>query len=82
MSDRSKSPTGNESEELEQQLGGLALLGDRVRRAIYLHVVSSSGEVSRDDAAGAVGVSRSVASFHLFEKHFLRLKDVLAPRTA
>ncbi|MGE0640929.1 MAG: helix-turn-helix transcriptional regulator [Thermoanaerobaculia bacterium] len=65
MSDRSKSPTGNESEELEQQLGGLALLGDRVRRAIYLHVVSSSGEVSRDDAAGAVGVSRSVASFHL-----------------
>jgi predicted ArsR family transcriptional regulator len=65
MSDRSRSPSENQPEELGQQLGGLALLGDRVRRAIYLHVVSSDGEVSRDEAADAVGVSRSVASFHL-----------------
>lgn len=65
MSDPTKSPPENEPSELEQQLGGVALLGDRVRRAIYLHVITSGGEVSRDEAAGAVGVSRSVASVHL-----------------
>jgi predicted ArsR family transcriptional regulator len=65
MSDRAKSPSENGSDELEQQLEGLGLLGDRIRRAIYLHVVSSGGEVSRAQAARAAGVSRSVASFHL-----------------
>lgn len=63
--DRPKSPPGVTPDELEEQLGGLALLGDPVRRAIYRHVVSSGREVSREEAARAAGVSRSVASFHL-----------------
>lgn len=50
---------------LETQLAGLAALGDRVRRALYLHVASAPQEVSRDDAAQAVGVTRSLAGFHL-----------------
>lgn len=65
MSDRPKFPPESTADELEEQLGGLALLGDPVRRAIYRHVVSSAREVCRDEAAVAAGVSRSVASFHL-----------------
>lgn len=65
VSDRTKSPPDSTPDELEEQLGGLALLGDPVRRAIYRHVVSSGRDVSREEAARAAGVSRSVASFHL-----------------
>jgi predicted ArsR family transcriptional regulator len=65
MSDRPTPPPDSTSDELEEQLGGLALLGDPVRRAIFRHVVSAGREVSRDEAARAAGVSRSVASFHL-----------------
>lgn len=65
MSEREPSPPAGPSDDLERQLGGLALLTDPVRRAIYRHVASSGREVSRDEAARAAGVSRSVASFHL-----------------
>jgi len=65
MSEHTKAPPDVTPDELEEQLGGLALLGDPVRRAIYRQVVSSGREVSREEAARAAGVSRSVASFHL-----------------
>jgi predicted ArsR family transcriptional regulator len=43
----------------------LGMLGDPVRRGLYRHVATMPGEVGRDAAAEAVGVSRSLAAFHL-----------------
>jgi predicted ArsR family transcriptional regulator len=51
--------------DLAAQVESLALLVDRTRRAIFLHAASSPVEVSRDEAAAAVGVSRKLAVFHL-----------------
>lgn len=42
-----------------------ALLAEPVRRALYLHVARQPSDVSRDQAADAVGVDRSLAAFHL-----------------
>ncbi|MCQ4040753.1 helix-turn-helix transcriptional regulator [Streptantibioticus rubrisoli] len=43
----------------------LGMLGDPVRRQLYRHVAAAPGEVGRDAAAEAVGISRSLAAFHL-----------------
>lgn len=43
----------------------VALLDEPARRALYEWVVGQREAVSRDDAAAAVGVSRSLAAFHL-----------------
>ena len=51
--------------QLERQLDHLAVLGDPVRRALYLHVSSRSDDVSRDQAARALRISRALAAFHL-----------------
>lgn len=49
----------------EEQLESAALLAEPVRRALYLHVVRQPGDVSRDEAADAVAIDRSLAAFHL-----------------
>jgi predicted ArsR family transcriptional regulator len=51
--------------DVDQQLTGLAGLGDPLRRALYRHVVERGVPVSRDDAALAVGISRPLAAYHL-----------------
>ncbi len=51
--------------ELEAQIAGLAALHEPVRRRLYLYLASRSEDVSRDQAAKAVGVSRALAGFHL-----------------
>ncbi|WP_255955095.1 helix-turn-helix transcriptional regulator [Streptomyces odontomachi] len=43
----------------------LGVLSDPVRRRLYRHVAAAPGEVGRDAAAEAVGISRSLAAFHL-----------------
>jgi len=43
----------------------LGALGDPMRRRLYRHVAAAPGEVGRDAAAEAVGISRSLAAFHL-----------------
>lgn len=44
----------------------LGVLGDPVRRRLYRHVAAAAvDDVGRDTAAEAVGVSRSLAAFHL-----------------
>ncbi|MPY49710.1 helix-turn-helix transcriptional regulator [Streptomyces acidicola] len=43
----------------------LGVLGDSVRRRVYRHVAAAPGEVGRDAVAEAVGISRSLAAFHL-----------------
>lgn len=51
--------------DLEERLDAVELLGEPVRRALYLHVARQPSEVSRDDAAAAVKISRELAAFHL-----------------
>lgn len=51
--------------ELERQLAGLAALEEPVRRSLYFYVVHRQGEVGREEAAQAVGISRALAAFHL-----------------
>ncbi|RKR20373.1 helix-turn-helix domain-containing protein [Arthrobacter oryzae] len=48
-----------------RRLAALASLGDESRRRLFDFVASASDAVSRDDAAGALGLARSTASFHL-----------------
>lgn len=54
-----------DQEDFESQISGIAALNDPVRRALYRYVVGRSGDVSRDEAAQAVGVQRALAAFHL-----------------
>jgi predicted ArsR family transcriptional regulator len=54
-----------ESRRLERQIAGLAALSEPARRALYFYVVYRQRDVSREEAARAVGVSRSLAGFHL-----------------
>ncbi|MGH2687831.1 MAG: transcriptional regulator, partial [Actinomycetota bacterium] len=49
----------------EQSIGPLAALSDDLRRRLYLHVRGQAHPVSREEAAGAVGISRKLAAFHL-----------------
>src|SRR5258705_8913011 len=46
-------------------LQGISGLADPVRRALYRHVVATGDPVGRDAAARAVGISRSLAAYHL-----------------
>lgn len=48
-----------------EQLEPLAVLADRVRRALYVYVSAQPHDVGRDEAAEAAGVSRGLAAFHL-----------------
>ncbi len=49
----------------EHRLAAMAALAEPLRRRLYLRVVGSTEPVSRETAAEALGISRSVAAFHL-----------------
>ncbi|MFD2351778.1 helix-turn-helix domain-containing protein [Nonomuraea ferruginea] len=49
----------------DDDLDALALLHDPVRRSLYEAVASRGGEVGRQEAAEAAGVSRTLAGHHL-----------------
>jgi predicted ArsR family transcriptional regulator len=49
----------------EDELARMAALDDPIRRRLFAYVRSSSEPVSREDAARAVGISRSLAAYHL-----------------
>jgi predicted ArsR family transcriptional regulator len=51
--------------DVDQQLAGLAGLGDPIRRALYRHVAERGVPISRDEAAHAAGISRPLAAYHL-----------------
>lgn len=51
--------------DIDERLSSISALHDPVRRALYLHVLGERREVSRDEAAAAVGVRRGLAAFHL-----------------
>lgn len=68
-------------------LSAVAALHDPVRRALYDYVVAQGREVSRNEAAEAVGVQRTLAAFHLdklveaglLEAGFKRLNERTGP---
>lgn len=43
----------------------LSALDDPVRRRLYEHVVAAAGGATREEAATAVGIGRSLAAYHL-----------------
>jgi predicted ArsR family transcriptional regulator len=49
----------------EETIEVLSLLAEPVRRSLYEYVAAAPAEVGRDEAADAVGVTRSLAAFHL-----------------
>src|SRR5688500_5794902 len=51
--------------DFEERVSGVASLAEPQRRALYRFVVSRGDAVSKDEAAAAMGVARSVATFHL-----------------
>lgn len=51
--------------DFEEDVAGVAALNDPVRRALYLFVAESAESVSREQAAAAVGVQKTLAAFHL-----------------
>ncbi|MGH7429994.1 MAG: helix-turn-helix transcriptional regulator [Candidatus Methylomirabilaceae bacterium] len=51
--------------ELERRIAALAALNEPVRQSLYFYVVNQQRDVSRDEAALAVGVTRTLAGFHL-----------------
>ena len=50
---------------MERQIESVATLADPTRRALYGFVLGQAGEVSRDQAARALRISRPLAAFHL-----------------
>jgi predicted ArsR family transcriptional regulator len=52
-------------DDFEERVAGVASLAEPQRRALYRFVVTSGGAVSKDEAAAAMAVARSVAAFHL-----------------
>ena len=54
-----------EGHDLDERLAAVAALADPLRRGLYRLVAAEDHPVSRDEAAAAAGVPRSVAAFHL-----------------
>ena len=52
-------------DDFEQRIAGLASLAEPQRLALYRYVATCHDAVTKDDAAAAIGVARSVAAFHL-----------------
>jgi predicted ArsR family transcriptional regulator len=53
-------PTGR-----DRDIAGIAVLDEPARRSLYDFVCAQPGDVSRDDAARELGISRTLAGFHL-----------------
>lgn len=50
---------------MAHDIAAVAALNDKTRAALYFHVSDSNRDVSRDDAAQALGLPRRIAAFHL-----------------
>ena len=51
--------------DADASIRAVAALEDQLRRGMYAYIRQASRPVSRDEAAGAVGISRKLAAFHL-----------------
>jgi predicted ArsR family transcriptional regulator len=54
-----------DAKDFAKQLENLATLDEPIRRKLYLYVVGRDADVSRNEAARAMRVSRALAAFHL-----------------
>ncbi|MGH9084265.1 MAG: helix-turn-helix transcriptional regulator, partial [Acidimicrobiales bacterium] len=52
-------------DDLDRNIAGIAALDQPLRRDLYRLLAAADGWTTRDDAANALGVARSVAAFHL-----------------
>lgn len=50
---------------MRERVAAIAALDEPVRRDLYFYVAGRPEEVGRDEAAGALGISRALAAFHL-----------------
>jgi predicted ArsR family transcriptional regulator len=57
--------TGARPDGFEERVAGIASLAEPQRRALYRFIVGRRDAVSKDEAAQALGIARSVAAFHL-----------------
>lgn len=76
---RSPSPKRNAS--LADDIASLSTLNDRVRASVFLHVAGSGVDVTREEAAKALGITRRAAAFHLDKLAEAGLVDVSFKRT-
>jgi predicted ArsR family transcriptional regulator len=53
------------ADDFDRRVAGVASLAEPQRRALYRYVVAQGAAVGKDEAAAAMGVPRSVATFHL-----------------
>src|SRR5436190_635629 len=60
----------------EADLEAIGLLQDPARRSLYAYVAGQGREVSRNEAAAAVGMQRTLAAFHLDRLASAGLLDV------
>ncbi|PNH84559.1 metalloregulator ArsR/SmtB family transcription factor [Arthrobacter sp. AFG20] len=65
MSRPAENPESKSGLSWTGRLAALASLGDASRRRLFEYVAGHSSAVGRDDAAAALGMPRSTASFHL-----------------
>ncbi len=56
---------GEMSRDLDRGMGTLRVLGDDLRRRLYLLVRAAGRPVSREEMAERTGISRALAAFHL-----------------
>ena len=76
-----------DSRDRTPEIEGIATLSEPVRRRLYFYVAGRGAEVSRDQAARHVGISRALAAFHLdrlvedglLERSFRRLSGRKGP---
>jgi predicted ArsR family transcriptional regulator len=54
-----------DSADVTSQISAIAALNEPIRRALYAYVSQAVGPVGRGEAAGAVGIARELAAFHL-----------------
>jgi predicted ArsR family transcriptional regulator len=54
-----------QNEDQDHQISGVAALNEPVRRALYRYVAERHEEVTRDQAAQELGITRALAAFHL-----------------
>jgi predicted ArsR family transcriptional regulator len=57
--------SGVDMPDADEQIAGIAVLNEPVRRELYRYVAAQGGDVTRDQAAKALGISRALAVFHL-----------------
>src|SRR5262245_1848310 len=68
--------------DLEQRIAGIAALDQPVRRQLYRLAASADGWTTRDRAAVALGLPRSVVAFHLDKMVEAGLLEVRFERTS